>query len=68
MTQNPELRPVGTTFPPVTPDPPPPPGSDLAEIVDRMSEDALSGAEESEPQPDAEAAAPEGDAQHEPAD
>ncbi len=68
MTQIPELRPDGTTFPPVTPDPPYPPGSDLAEIVDRMSESAVQAAEESVPQPEPDAAAPDGDAQHEPAD
>ena len=36
MTQSSHLRPDGTTFPPVTPDPPYPPGSDLAEIVDAI--------------------------------
>jgi hypothetical protein len=53
---------------PLTPDPPYPPGSHLAEMVDEMSASAVEGAEEAEPPPETDAAAPEGDAQHEPAD
>jgi hypothetical protein len=68
MTEHSHLRPDGTTFPPVTPDPPYPPGSNLAEIVDSMSASAVEGAEEVQPPPDTDAGAPQGDAQHEPAD
>jgi hypothetical protein len=64
MTDDASARPKG----PLTPDPPYPPGSDLAERVDEMDSEAVERAQQHELPPEPDAAAPEGDAQHEPAD
>jgi hypothetical protein len=68
VTENPQPRPDGTSSTPLTPDPPQPPGSDLEQVVDEMSDSAVEAAHEAEPPPEDDVVAPEGDAQHEPAD
>lgn len=49
------LRPDGTTFPPVTPDPPPPPGyvDPIAELDDALSGDAADDTDDGPPRSDA---------------
>lgn len=48
MTNSSHLRPDGTTFPPVTPDPPFPPGYEAPEVVDAVLPE--SSAEEDGPE------------------
>jgi hypothetical protein len=43
---HPHLRPDGTTFPPVTPDPPPPPGYEPPQVADVLPEDQPAATDE----------------------
>jgi len=49
---NPQLRPDGTTFPPVTPDPPAPPGYEPPEVLDVLTDDPPAATDEDAGEPD----------------